>query len=71
MGRFSLSQERAMSSFSFLEMVIASVKRSTQSKPMREMCLRPVTVFTPAWANALLIIPSFMIYCCFSLSSNF
>src|SRR3569833_2458016 len=51
-GRLDFSQVHATSSFSFLEIVIASVKISTQSKPMRAMCLRPVAVSTPAWPGA-------------------
>ena len=45
----------------FEEMVIASVKMSTQSNPMRAICWRPVAVSMPAWLKALLMMPSFII----------
>src|ERR1017187_471425 len=59
-GRPSLSQVLAMRLISFCGMPTASVKMSTQSKPMRAMCSRPVAVSMPAWWKVLLMMPSFI-----------
>jgi len=60
MGSVLASQVLVIADISSVEIIEGSVKISTESNPIRAICSRPVTVSTPAWLNALLMIPSFM-----------
>jgi hypothetical protein len=60
MGRLWALQVLVISDISSAEIIDGSVNISTESNPIRAICSKPVTVLTPAWLNALVIIPSFM-----------
>ena len=59
-GRLFSSQVLLIRLTSSSVIVIASVKISTASKPILEMCSRPVFVSIPACPKALFMIPSFI-----------